>query len=197
MTNPEPTIESRRIYQGRVVALRVDTVRLPNGRLTSREVVETRDAVAIVPVDSQGRLILVRQYRKPLERTLLEVPAGGVDDGEEPAACALRELLEETGYAASHMEPLTSFFTSPGFCTEQMHAFLATGLVAGRPRPEADESIEVVRVPLASVPEMIARGEIRDAKSITSLLLALPMLEGLALERPGQAGSSGLWRMPS
>lgn len=192
MTSPEPTIESKRIYQGRVVALRVDTVRLPDSRLTSREVVETRDAVAIVPVDSQGRLILVRQYRKPPDLTLLEVPAGGLNDGEEPDACALRELQEETGYSASHMEPLSSFFTSPGFCTEQMHAFLATGLVAGRPRPEADESIEVVRVPMASVPGMIQRGEIRDAKSIVSLLLALPALEGLAMKRTGRTSSSGL-----
>ena len=170
---PEHTIETQRIYQGRVVGLRVDTVRLPDGRVSTREVVETRNAVAIVPVDAQGNVVLVRQYRKPPEQTLLEVPAGGMDEAEEPEACARRELEEETGYTASHLEPLTSFFMSPGFCTEEMHAFLATGLTAGQPHPDADESIEVVAVPLASIPQMIQRGEIRDAKSIVSLLLAL------------------------
>ncbi len=178
MTSPEPTIESKQIYQGRVVSLRVDTVRLPDGSVTSREVVETRDAVAIVPVDSKGQVILVKQYRKPPELILLEVPAGGVEEGEEPVACAVRELQEETGYSASKMEPLASFFMSPGFCTEMMHAFLATGLVAGQPRTEADENIEVVTVPLDSVHEMIQHGDILDSKSIVSLLLALERMRG-------------------
>ena len=176
-TGPEPTpeltIETQRIYQGRIVGLRVDTVRLLDGRVTTREVVETRNAGAIVPVDAQGDVVLVRQYRNPPEQTLLEVPAGGLDEAEEVEACAQRELAEETGYTASHMEPLASFFMSPGFCTEEMHAFLAIGLTAGQPHPDADESIEVVAVPLAAIPQMIQRGEIRDAKSIVSLLLAL------------------------
>ena len=172
-TGPEHTVETQRIYQGRIVGLRLDTVLLPDGHITTREVVETRNAVAIVPVDAQGNVILVRQYRKPPEQTLLEVPAGGLDEGEEPEVCARRELEEETGYTASHIEPLTSFFMSPGFCTEEMHAFLATGLTAGQPHPDVDENIEVVTVPLAAIPEMIQQAEIRDSKSIASLLLAL------------------------
>ena len=173
MTNPESTITSQRIYQGRVVGLRVDTVQLPQGRVSKREIVEHGGSVAIVPLDAQMNVLMVRQYRKAAEEALLEVPAGGLDEGEAPEECARREMVEETGYRASLMEHLATFFTTPGFCDEEMHAFLATGLTAGQPRPEPDESIEVVRVPLASVPEMIQRGEIRDAKSIASLLLTL------------------------
>ena len=173
MTSPERTIESQRIYKGRVVGLRVDTVQLPQGRVTQREIVEHGGAVAVVPLDTEMNVLLVRQYRKPVEQELLEVPAGGLEEGEDPETCARRELEEETGYTAGQMERLAYFFTTPGFCNEEMHAFLATVLAPGRAHPEADESIEVVRVPLASVPEMIQRGEIRDAKSIVCLLLTL------------------------
>lgn len=169
----EPTLESRRIYKGRVVALRVDTVQLAEGRTSSREIVEHGGSVAIVPLDDSGNVLLVRQYRKAVGQTLLEVPAGGLSEGEEPEACARRELEEETGYSAGQLEHLVSFFTTPGYCDEEMHAFVARELVAGRPSPEADENIQVVAVPLASIQGMIQRGEIRDAKSIASLLLAL------------------------
>ena len=171
MKSSEPTIESQRIYRGRVVGLRIDTVKLPQSRVSQREIVEHGGSVAIVPLDGQMNVLLVRQYRKAVEQALLEVPAGGLDEGERPEACARRELQEETGYTAGKIEPLATFFMSPGFCDEEMHAFLATELSAGRPRPEIDESIEVVRMPLASVPDMIKQGEIRDAKSIASLLL--------------------------
>jgi len=177
MTSREHTVQSQQIYQGRVVGLRVDTVQLPQGNMTKREIVEHGGSVAVVPLDMEMNVLLVRQYRKPVDQELLEVPAGGLDEGEEPDACARRELQEETGYSASQMEHLASFFTTPGFCDEEMHAYLATGLLAGRPRPEADESIEVVRVPLASILEMIQQGEIRDAKSIASLLLTLEHTE--------------------
>ena len=170
---PEPTVESKRIYQGKVVALRIDTVQLPNGRVTTREIVEHGDSVAIVPLDDDGNVVLVRQYRKPVEGTLLEVPAGSVDEGEDPAACATRELSEETGYITSRIEPLASFYMTPGFCTERMHVFLATGLTPGKAHPESDEHIQVVLVPLAEVQDIIRRGEVQDAKSIVSLLLVL------------------------
>jgi len=179
MTGPEQTIESQRIYQGRVVGLRVDTVQLPQGRVTKREIVEHSGCVAIVPIDADMNVLLVRQYRKPVEQVLLEIPAGGLEEREEPEACARREMEEETGYGAGSMERLASFFTTPGFCDEEMHAFLATALTPGKPHPEPDESIEVVRAPLAAVTGMIQRGEIRDAKSIACLLLTL--------ERTGRA----------
>ena len=106
---------------------------------------------------------------------MLEIPAGLLEPGEEPETAARRELQEETGYTAQRIELLIQFFTSPGFCDEEMHTFLATGLVAGRPNPDEDEQIKMVPVPLADVPEMIQRGEIRDGKSIAALLLAVQM----------------------
>lgn len=176
MMDLEPTIQSKRIYEGKVVGLRVDTVRLPDGQETTREVVEHGESVAIVPVDAEGNVILVRQYRKAVGRILLEVPAGSVEEGEDPEACARRELLEETGYTASHIEPIASFYTTPGFCTERMHAYLATGLMPGEAQPEFDEQIEVVPVPLQKVGELIHGREIQDGKTLTSLLLALDRL---------------------
>lgn len=173
MTNPEQTVATERIFRGRIVSLRVDTVRLSGGRESRREIVEHSGSVAVVPLDSQGNVLMVRQYRKPVEQELLEIPAGMLEPGEEPATAARRELEEETGYSAHRIEPLVKFFTSPGFCDEEMHVFLATGLVPGKPNPDEDEQIELVRVPVADVPEMIRRGEIKDGKTIAALLLAI------------------------
>lgn len=169
----ERTLETERIYQGKVVGLRVDTVELPSGSRTKREVVEHRGCVAIVAIDSEDNVLLVRQFRKPVEKELLEIPAGGIEDGEDPLACARRELDEETGTLAQSWERLSGFYTSPGFCTEYMHLYLATELGPGKLSAAPDEAIEVVRVPLASIHELIASGEICDAKSIAGLLLAL------------------------
>ena len=176
MTNTELTIRSERIYTGRVVGLRVDTVRLADGQETTREVVEHGESVAVVPVDGKGNVILVRQYRKAIDVNLLEVPAGSVEEGEDPVACGRRELLEETGYTASHMESIASFYTTPGFCTERMHAYLATGLTPGKAQPEADEQIEVVPVSLQEVGELIRGRVIQDGKTLASLLLVLDWL---------------------
>lgn len=172
-SNEEPTIESRRPFSGELVNLRVDIVRLPNGRLASREVVEHSDCVSVVPVDENGNVILVRQYRKPIEQFLLEVPAGGIVAGEDPKEAARRELSEETGYHATTLKELGRFWTSPGFCTEGMYAYLATGLTPGARRLDEDENIEQIEIPLCKVPSMIISGEICDGKSIVSLLLAL------------------------
>jgi ADP-ribose pyrophosphatase len=166
----ERTLQTELVYKGHVVNLRVDAVELPNGRKTKREIVEHGECVAIVAIDAQDNVILVRQFRKPVERCLLEVPAGGIDPGEEPEDCARRELEEETGYSAQNLEYLGGFYTSPGFCTEYMHLFLATGLEPGEIAPEADETIEVVPIPLAKITELITSGEICDAKSIAGLL---------------------------
>ncbi len=175
MQNPEHTVATERIFRGRIVGLRVDTVQLPGGRVAAREIVEHSGSVAVVPLDGHGNVLMVRQYRKPVEQELLEIPAGMLEPGEEPVTAARRELEEETGYTARRIEPLVRFFTSPGFCDEEMHTFLATDLVAGRPNPDEDEQIELVPVPLAHVPEMIRRGEILDGKSVAALLLAVQM----------------------
>lgn len=172
MNPPERTISSQRIFQGRVVTLRVDTVALPDGRTSTREVVEHSQSVTILPVDDRGNVLLERQYRRAVDAWMVEAPAGGMNPGEDPEQAARRELKEETGYDARKLEHLVSFYVSPGFCTELMHVFLATGLVAGQTALEDDEYIQVETVPLAQALEMVQRGEIQDGKTVTALLLA-------------------------
>lgn len=172
----EPTVESQTIFEGKILKLRVDTVRLPNGRLATREVVEHSNSVCIVPVDEDNNVLLVRQYRKPTERQLLEVPAGGIEGEEVSEAAVLRELQEEVGYTAANLRHLSSFWLAPGWCDEFMHSYLATGLTPSRLEADDDEFIDVVRLPLAQTPDLIASGEIQDVKSIAALLLAMRLL---------------------
>jgi ADP-ribose pyrophosphatase len=166
----EELVSSRRVYDGRVVSLRVDRVRLPSGRETEREIVEHRGAVGIVAVDGDGEVLLVRQYRSALGMTLLEIPAGTLGEDEDVRDCAFRELREETGYSATRMEELYVFCSSPGFSNERIWLFLATGLSQATQRTETDEIIEVVRLPLEKALEMVAEGEIFDGKSILGLI---------------------------
>ena len=173
----EPTVESMLVYQGRIVDLRVDTVRLPSGRLTTREIAEHSDSVCMVPLDSQGNVLLVRQYRKSVESNLLEVPAGGIEENEAPEDAVLRELQEEVGYTAGKITRLAGFWVSPGWCTEFMHAYLATELSPARLDADFDENITVIQVPLAQTIDLISSGEIQDGKSVASLLLAMRHLE--------------------
>ena len=173
----EPTEESRLAFEGRLFDVRVDTVRLASGRRTTREIVVAPNSVSVVPVDEDGNVYLVRQYRKPPERLLLEVVAGGVDEGESAEEAARRELREEAGLRAEKLELLSFFWMSPGFCTEGMHAYLATGLSLGESAPEEDESIEVVRMKLEDVPGLIASRELQDCKSIAALMLVLGKLQ--------------------
>ena len=173
----EPTVESKLVYEGRILDLRVDTVRLPSGRLTTREIAEHSDSVCMVPLDNQGKVLLVRQYRKSVESNLLEVPAGGIDENEAPEAAALRELQEEVGYTARKIVRLAGFWVSPGWCTEFMYAYLATELSPAQLEADFDEDIAVIRVPLTDTLDLITRGEIQDAKSVASLLLAMRHLD--------------------
>lgn len=128
MQNPEHTVATERIFRGRIVGLRVDTVQLPGGRVSQREIVEHSGSVAVVPLDVHSNILMVRQYRKPVEQELLEIPAGLLEPGEEPEAAARRELQEETGYTAQCIEPLVQFFTSPGFETKRCTPFLPRAL---------------------------------------------------------------------
>ena len=171
----EPTVESRRVYDGRIIGVRVDTIRLPDGGTSQREIVEHGASVVVVPLDDQGRVMLVRQYRKPPETALLEAPAGGLEDGETPEEGVIRELQEEIGYIPGRLQEMAGFWMAPGFCTEYMHAFIATDLTQSTLPPDEDENIEVVPVPLAETPELIRSGEIQDAKSISALLMAIHM----------------------
>ena len=175
-TNPEPTIESKDIYQGRIIKLRVDTVQLPSGRTTTREIVEHEDAVCVVPIDENNNVLMVRQYRKAAQLNLLEVPAGGVEAGETPDETVLRELQEEVSVTSGSLRRLSGFWVSPGWATEFMHAYLAMDLTPASLPADDDEYISVERVPLDIIPELIESGEIQDSKSIASLLLALRVL---------------------
>ena len=172
----EPTVETQLLFEGKILNLRVDNVRLPDGRLATREIVEHGQAVCMVPLDGQGNVLLVRQYRKPAEAELLEVPAGGMDDGETPEEAALRELQEEIGFTAGALRHLSSSWVAPGWCTEFIHSYLATDLRPAKLAPDDDENISVVPVPLDRIPGLIEKGEIKDMKSIASLLLALRFL---------------------
>jgi ADP-ribose pyrophosphatase len=172
----ERTVESRQVYEGRRIKLHVDRVVLPSGRETTREVVDHPDCVAIVAVDAENNVILVRQFRYALARELLEIPAGVIEPGEEPVYSAFRELEEETGYTAARMERLGGFYSSPGCFTEFLHLFLATELEPGHKAVQDDEITEVVPVPLEQVRNLIISGELRDAKSIAGLLSLPPHL---------------------
>ena len=173
----ENTIDTTRPYDGRIFSVRVDTVELPSGRRTIREVAEHSDAVCMIPIDDDGNVLLVKQYRKPTESSLLEAPAGGVESGEVSEETVLRELQEEVGYTAASLRHLASFWVAPGWATERMHAYLATGLTPSKLAADDDENIEVVRIPFADALAMIQTGEIHDGKTIASLLLAQPLLE--------------------
>ena len=169
----EKTLSSKLIYEGRSVSLRVDKIQTPGGRETIREVVEHRDCVAIVPVDADDNVLLVSQFRHPVEKELLEIPAGGVDTGEDPADAVRREMQEETGYLPEKVERLGGFYSSPGFCTEYLHLYLATDLTPSRLYAEDTESIRLVRVPITEIPGLITSGSICDAKSIAGMLTFL------------------------
>ena len=166
----EKTLSSRLIYDGRAVRLRVDTVRMPGGRETTREIVEHSDCVAIIAIDDEDNVLLVEQYRKPVEKRLLEIPAGGIEPGEEAEDCVRRELREETGFLPQKVERLGGFYSSPGYCTEYLHLYLATELISSPLQAEDSESIKLVRVQLSEVPALITSGSICDAKSIAALL---------------------------
>ena len=168
----ERVTTTRRIHEGRIVSLREDEVMLPDGRSARREVVEHAAVAVIVPIDEEGNVILVRQYRLPAREALLEIPAGGVDEGESIEEAAQRELREETGYRAARLERLCGFYASPGYCTEFMHLFRATDLVDDPIEGDEDENILLERVPLAEAVRLVEAGEIKDAKSIVGLLLA-------------------------
>jgi ADP-ribose pyrophosphatase len=169
----EETLSSQLIYDGRAVKLRVDTVRTADGRKTSREIVEHSDCVAIVAIDGDNNVLLVNQFRKPVERELLEIPAGGIEPGEDPVATVRRELQEEAGYLPRKVERLGGFYSTPGYCTEYLYLYLATDLVPSQLRAEDTENIRLVRVPVGQISRLIASGKICDAKSIAGLFTFL------------------------
>ncbi|MDI3507825.1 MAG: ADP-ribose pyrophosphatase [Clostridiales bacterium] len=172
----EETISSEDIYKGSFLSLRKDIVRLPNGKISSRDIVVHPGAVVVVAIDDGGYIPMVRQYRKAVDDTLLELPAGKMEYGEDPGQCALRELAEETGYIADNIRPLTAFYSTPGFSTENMYLFLATGVTKGTSDTDDDEFIEVEHYKLDQLVEMVMAGDIKDSKSIVGILFVARLL---------------------
>ena len=166
----EKTLSSQLIFSGRAVTLRIDTVEAADGRETTREIVEHADCIAVIAVDADDNVLLVTQYRKPVGKELLEIPAGGIDPGEDPAAAVRREMREETGYLPENVEEIGGFYSAPGYCTEYLHLYLATELTPSPLHAEDTDGIELVRVPVAEVRQLIESGRIHDAKSIAGLL---------------------------
>ena len=169
----EKTLSSQLMYEGRAVKLRVDTVEMASGRETTREIVEHSDCVAVVVLDDQDNVLLVRQFRHAVGKFLLEIPAGGIAPGEEAIDCVRRELQEEIGYLPGRIDKLGGFYAIPGYGTEYLHCYLAADLVPSRLVAEDTEGIEIIPAPPDQIPQLIASGEICDAKSIAALLMFL------------------------
>lgn len=163
--------KARTVHRGRIVTLKLERWRTPDGKSFLREVVEHPGAAVVVPILPDGHVVLVRQFRHAIRRWTWEVPAGTLKRGETPLACAKREVEEETGWRARRFRKLVEFFPSPGFCTERMTVFVATGLEKGRQQLDEDESIRVMSVSLADARSWIQQGKIQDAKSIIALLM--------------------------
>lgn len=170
-----PLISTERVYTGRIVNLNVDTVAFPDGSTGTLEMLRHPGAAAVVPflddpASADPRIVLIRQFRHAAEGDMWEIPAGRLDPGEEPEACARRELREETGYSAAECRPLVTIYTTPGFTDERIHLFLATGLRAGEHAREADEFVEVHEVHWSEALRLLANGQITDAKTLSALL---------------------------
>lgn len=169
----EKTLTQSYKFEGRIMKARVDTVELPNGKVAEREVCEHVGGVGVLPVDEHGNVVLVSQYRYPYGVTMLEIPAGKIDHGPEGhLECGVRELREETGYTAERMTYLGEVYPSPGFLTEVLHLYCATGLHRGESEPDEDEFVETVHMPARELEAAIGRGEIRDGKTIAAMYKA-------------------------
>ncbi|WP_445492084.1 NUDIX domain-containing protein [Niallia sp. 03133] len=164
----EKTIKTEKIFEGRIITVQVDEVELPNGKTSTRELVKHPGAVAIIAMTDEERIVMVEQYRKPLEKEIVEIPAGKLEKGEDPAVCAKRELEEETGYGCNNLELLTSFYTSPGFADELVHIYLAKGLykIEEGAGLDEDEFVNLMEVTLEEAEEMVKNQRIFDAKTI-------------------------------
>ncbi|HHY03701.1 MAG TPA: NUDIX hydrolase [Thermoanaerobacterales bacterium] len=168
----ETTLNSKKIFTGKILSLRVDEVKLPNGNISKREIVEHPGAVAIVAINENMEVLMVKQYRKPTESTLLEIPAGKLEKGETADICAQRELMEEVGFRALDMKFLAKFYTTPGFSNELLYLFLGQKLEKKSKKADDDENIQVEKIPFLEAVKMAYDGKFLDAKTIIGLTLA-------------------------
>jgi len=169
----EKTLKRKYVFEGRLIKVRVDTVAAGDGHRAEREIVEHPDAVVMVALDKDDNILMVDQYRAPLGKNLLEIPAGVIEKSEDAESTAVREMQEETGYKPQKVEFLTGFYTSPGFSNEYLHLYMVTELMESRLEAEDTAGIELVRVPVSQINELITSGRIQDAKTIAGLLLFL------------------------
>ncbi|MBR1822480.1 MAG: NUDIX hydrolase [Clostridia bacterium] len=175
----ERTVDSKRVFDGLILHIDHITNELPNGKLAAREIARHVGASAVVPVDASGSVWLVKQFRAPIDRVLLEIPAGKLDSKDEDRLLAAkRELQEETGLTAASWTHLTDIVTTPGFSDERISLYLARELSAGESHPDADEFLNVERVPLKTLVEMIMRGEVADSKTVCAVLMADKIING-------------------
>lgn len=173
----EKMLSSRVVHNGHL-KLKVDTVQLPDGRTSTREIVEHPEVVTVVAVDVEDNVLLVRQFRYALGKELLEIPAGGIDGDETPEEAVRREMQEETGYLPKKIVRLGGFYSAPGFTNEYLHLFLATDLTPSRLSAEDTEGIRLERLPVAKIPELVVSGRLEDAKSLAGLLAYLEYRKG-------------------
>lgn len=178
----EKTIKSERLFKGAIFDMDQLTVELPNGKKVTRDVIRNPGASVIVPLTEDGQVIMVRQFRKPIESVLLEVPAGKMDPGEDPLQCAARELKEETGYTAKKLMKILTLHPAPGFADEVLHVFVACGLSKGESCPDEDEFIHAEVYEMDAVIKMIEDGAITDAKTICGVLFTARLLENGKLD---------------
>ncbi len=168
----EKTIESNEVYRGKVINVKSEKVLLPNGKTAHRDVVEHPGAVAVAAITENNELLMVKQFRAGPKKVLLEIPAGKLEYGENPAECAIRELEEETGFLATNIFKVAETYTSPGFANELLHIYVAKDLKLTSTNPDEDEFLEIEKIPISELKKMVDRFEICDAKSVVAILMS-------------------------
>ncbi len=169
----EKTLCSRLIFQGKIIDLKVEDVRLPDGSTSTREIVVHPGAVAVIAVNQNNKLIFVKQFRKAIEQVLLEIPAGKLESGEDPKICAIRELEEETGYRCNRIKHIMDFYSTPGFTNEKIHLYYAWDLVKKTTKTDDDEFLEVVELSINEIRELMDTNNIKDSKTLIAMLYYL------------------------
>ncbi len=178
MLSKEKLIKSDKIFEGKILKVRVDTVEIvQNGNSATREIVEHPGGVGIVALTEEGKICLVKQYRRPFDCMTMEIPAGKLEWGEDHYECGVRELSEETGYSAKEFVYLGEFYVTPGFCTEKIHIYLATGLEAGSTHLDEDEFVEIYEYTFDELFDMIMANEIKDAKTVIGIMKAYTYIQ--------------------
>ena len=178
MDYTEKTVSSREIYNGRIIYVKEDTVELPDGKIAGRELVLHNGGVGVIALDADKNVLMVRQYRKPYDEMVLEVPAGKLEKGEDPKSAGIRELQEETGYQAKNVEYIGKYYPTPGYCSEIISLYLATDLTFVGQNLDDGEFVDVEKIPLSTLVDMVMNNEIYDAKTAIAILKADKLING-------------------